>query len=236
MARPSRQHQGRLEILEAAARFMAQHGYHGMSMRDLAGAMGKSIAGFYNYYRSKEDVLFELQLRAFETLVQAAETATAAVNHPFGRLYAFILQHVQYVASHPDVMHVLVQEAGALPPQRRHVIRAAKERYFRIAQKLVADVARASASGGCRGRTDADALELERMTYALFGMLNWTYGWYRPKQHGSPENLARTIYRVSLRGLRPEHPVDPEMALVEERIAARQLPPLLQLVNKKAVS
>ncbi len=236
MARPSRQHQGRLEILEAAARFIAQHGYHGMSMRDLAGAMGKSIAGFYNYYRSKEDVLFELQLRAFETLVQAAETATAAVNEPFGRLYAFILQHVQYVVSHRDVMHVLVQEAGALPPQRRHVIRATKERYFRIAQKLVGDVVHSSESRARRGTSTADARELERMTYALFGMLNWTYGWYRPKQHGTSEELARTIYRLSLRGLRSGHPADPEMALVEERIVARQLPPLFQLVNKKAVS
>jgi AcrR family transcriptional regulator len=236
MARPSRQHEGRLEILEAAARFIARHGYHGMSMRELADAMGKSIAGFYNYYRSKEDVLFELQLRAFETLAQSAEDAIAATKDPFGRFYGFILQHLQYVVSHPDVMHVLVQEASALPPQRRQVIRAAKERYFEIAQDLVGQVIKSNASGARRRKPAVDARELERMTYALFGMINWTYGWYQPERHGSPEKLARTIYRLALRGLRADRTADSAIASVEAQLAGRQLPPLLEMVKERAAS
>ena len=236
MARPSRQNEGRLEILEAAARFIARHGFHGMSMRDLARAMGKSIAGFYNYYRSKEDVLFELQLRAFETLVQSAEAAIAAAKDPSGRLYGFILQHLQYVVSHPDVMHVLVQEASALPPQRRRVIRAAKERYFQIAQDLVREVSGSNVSGARRRRAAVEAPELERTTYALFGMLNWTYGWYRPDRHGSPEKLARTIHRLSLRGLRADQTSDSAIDSVEARLAERPLPPLLELVKERAAS
>jgi AcrR family transcriptional regulator len=231
MGRPSRQQQGRLEILEAAARFIARHGYHGMSMRDLAEAMGKSIAGFYNYYGSKEDVLFELQLRAFEALVQSAEAAIDTSDDPFGRLYAFILQHLQYVASHPDVMHVLVQEAGALPPQRRQVIRGVKERYFKIARELVTGVLARRVSHIHRRKPAVDSRELERMTYALFGMLNWTYGWYRPEQHGSPEALARTIYRLALRGLAGDSSKDAAIAPVESLLAARPLPPLLEAAS-----
>jgi hypothetical protein len=131
-------------------------------------------------------------------------------------------------------MHVLVQEAGALPAERRHVIRAAKERYFQIALKLVADVVNRKASASRRPKRPVDPAELERMTYALFGMINWTYGWYRPKEHGSPEELARTIYRVSVRGLQAEHPVDLQIAAVEARLAARQRPPLLELVKGSA--
>ena len=236
MPRPSRQHEGRLEILEAAARFIARHGFHGMSMRDLANAMGKSLAGFYNYYRSKEDVLFELQVRAFETLVQSAETAISTAKNPWGRLYAFILQHLQYVASHPDVMHVLVQEAGALPAQRRKLVRAGKERYFAIAQTLVGEVIRSNAAHSAGRKLPVDPAELERLTYALFGMLNWTYGWYQPDQHGSPEQLARTIYRLSLRGLRADATVDSAITSVEARLAGRQLQPLLELAKERAAS
>jgi TetR/AcrR family transcriptional regulator, cholesterol catabolism regulator len=233
MPRPSRQHEGRLEILEAAARFIAHHGFHGMSMRDLARATGKSLAGFYNYYRSKEDVLFELQLRAFETLVHSAEAAIAAAENPLARFYAFILQHLQYVASHPDVMHVLVEEAGALPAQRHRVIRAAKERYFAIGQRLMGEVIQSSGSGVRRRRPAVSSTELERITYAVFGMLNWTYGWYRPDRHGSPEELARTIYRISLRGLGADQSGDTGIASVEARLTARQLPPLLELVERR---
>ena len=231
MPRPSRQNEGRLEILEAAARFIARHGFHGMSMRDLSRAMKKSLAGFYNYYHSKEDVLFELQLRAFESLVQSAETAIGTTEDPVARLYAFILQHLQYVAAHPDVMHVLVQEAGALPARRRDVIRTVKERYFEIGQRLVSEVIQARATH--RRKLTVGTRELERMTYAVFGMLNWTYGWYRPDEHGSPEELARSIHRISLRGLQADKSGDAGIASVEATLAERELPPLLELVEKR---
>ena len=35
---------GKLEILTAAARAFAEHGYHGMSMRDLARATGRAAS------------------------------------------------------------------------------------------------------------------------------------------------------------------------------------------------
>ncbi len=40
---------GRAEILAAAARAFAEHGYHGMSMRDLAKLTKRSPATLYNY-------------------------------------------------------------------------------------------------------------------------------------------------------------------------------------------
>ncbi len=194
MARPSRQAEGRLEILESAAEALATVGFHGMTMRALAAGMGRSLTSFYTYFRSKEDLLFDLQLRAFETLLRSAEQATVEVIDPSDRLFAFILQHVRYVADKHSVMQVLVQEAGTLPPSRRRPIREAKERYFQFAQALVGEVVRMA------GRDD-DPIELERQTYALFGMLNWTYGWYEPARHGEPRELARTIHRLLLRGL-----------------------------------
>ena len=50
--------QKRLAILDAAARAIAEHGFHGMSMRDLAGETGQVVAGLYNYFSSKDEVLF----------------------------------------------------------------------------------------------------------------------------------------------------------------------------------
>ena len=41
-----RQSPGKTEILAAAARAFAEHGYHGMSMRDLAKATGRGLASF----------------------------------------------------------------------------------------------------------------------------------------------------------------------------------------------
>jgi hypothetical protein len=32
-------------------------------------------------------------------------------------------------------------------------------------------------------------------------MLNWIYGWYESPRHGTPEELAQSIFRIALSGL-----------------------------------
>ncbi|MGE5183046.1 MAG: TetR/AcrR family transcriptional regulator, partial [Acidobacteriota bacterium] len=106
-------------MLQGAATPIARHGYHGMSMRDLAKATGKSLASFYHLFQSKEEILFEIQSQAFERLISTAERALAEIRDPVGHLQIFELNHVRAFAEQPDVMRVLVHEAAALPKQRR---------------------------------------------------------------------------------------------------------------------
>jgi TetR/AcrR family transcriptional regulator, cholesterol catabolism regulator len=187
----------RLAILDAAARAIAEHGFHGMSMRDLAAQTGQVVAGFYHYFSSKDEVLFDIQTSAFETLIATAEDALRGVESPRERLFAFIYQHVRYVAEHPDVMRVLVHEAGTLTPRQRAQVRTLKERYYDLGRAIIADLYR----GGAKGGRD----DLERTSYGIFGMLNWVYGWYEPARHGTPGEVARSLHRLALCGLTAEY-------------------------------
>lgn len=193
---------GRAEVLARAAVEISRHGYHGMSMRDLARTTGRSLASFYHLFRSKEEILFALQSQAFEQLIASADRALAAEVEPVGRLQRFVLNHVRHFVRQPDVMRVLVLEASALPRARRAQIRALKQRYFELGADVLAGVL---AARGAR----VDAAERERMTYSMFGMLNWTYGWYEPARHGTPEELAHTIQRLILHGTGAAAPQDP---------------------------
>ena len=210
----------RADVLEGAATPIARHGYHGMSMRDLAKATGKSLASFYHLFESKEDILFEIQSQAFERLISTAERALAEVHDPVGQLQIFVLNHVRYFAEQPDVMRVLVHEAAALPKSHRALIRALKQRYFEIAR----DIVRALVAPD-RG---VDALELERITYSVFGMLNWIYGWYEPARHGPPEQLARTIQHLALHGTIAPGPTDAGWDTVVSALDGIQRLPLLR--------
>ncbi len=229
MSRPGKRQEARTEILAAAARVIADHGYHGMSMRELARATGRGLATFYNYFASKEEVLFALQKGAFETLLKSSEAAIAHTTAPSERLHVFILNHVRYVAEHPEVMRVLVHEAGALPSRRRGVVRRLKNRYFDVGQSIVAEILQ----HGCGAvaltpARSASGLEIERITYALFGMMNWMWSWYRPSRHGSPEDVARELGRVALCGMLTQCPLAPVQAAAEERLASLERPPLIQ--------
>ncbi len=201
-ARRVRHQAQRVEILEAAAAAIAESGFHGMSMRGLARATGRSLASFYNYFPSKEDLLFSLQTDAFETMTTSLNAALQGIDDPVERLYVFILNHLRFLAEHASVMRVLVHEASALPRGRRRTVRLLKERYFQFGRDIVASILAAGCSSpGADGAPSLDPAEVERVTYTVFGMLNWSYGWYEPDQHGTPEDVARTIHAVAVCGL-----------------------------------
>ena len=207
------------DILAAAAHLLASHGYHGMSMRDLARATGMSLANLYNYFGSKEDLVFALQTRAFETLIASAEQALDGVEGAEERLYAFILSHVRYITTHRDVTRVLVEEAGELPPKRRRAVRDLKERYRAIGRAIVVDVQQSGCSvpGVVPAGPQPDA-EVERSTYNIFGMLNWIYGWYEPERHGTPQEVARSIHKLALCGLVAKCPSAAGLARTERHV------------------
>lgn len=191
MSRVDRAQQRQTEILAAAAEFVAERGFHGMSMRDLARATGKNISTLYNDFPSKESLLLAIQLRAFETLIAATAQACTPDLAPDRQLFAFVYSHVRYVVSNSAVMRILVAEAGALSPDQRALVRALKVEYFLQLRRIVAALA-----GSVANSTD-----VELATYNIFGMLNWVYGWYEGERHGGAEAIARSIYGMALGGI-----------------------------------
>ena len=225
----------RAEILEAAAAAIAEHGFYGMSMRGLARATAMALGNCYNYFSSKEDLLFALQQQAFQTLISTVRKALEGVESPVAGLYVFIFTHIRYVADHRAVMRVLVHEASALPAARRKTIRAFKNRYFRIGRELVSAIITNSChrSGG-HSRPQPDKIEIERATYSIFGMLNWSYGWYRPRRHGSPHEVAATIHRIALCGLLAKYSPQRFQEQMRKHLATILPPPLIRGLDGEA--
>jgi AcrR family transcriptional regulator len=218
----------RAEILEAAAEAIAEHGFHGMSMRGLAQATGRGLASFYNYFHSKEELLFSLQADSFETMTISAKAALEGVDEQVDRLYVFVLNHLRFSAEHRSVMRVLVHEASALPADKRKTVRLLKEGYFNICREIVAAILFAGCnSTGAAGAANLDPMEVERITYSVFGMLNWSYGWYDPKYHGTPEDVARTIHALAVCGLVARCPHRFAQGNLERYLGATAPPPLI---------
>jgi AcrR family transcriptional regulator len=218
----------RLEILNAAAAAIAEHGFHGMTMRGLARATGRGLSTFYDYFSSKEDLLFSLQTDAFETMAHSANAALEDVDDPVDRLYVFILNHLRYSAENRSEMRVLVHEASALPAGRRKTVRLLKECYFNICRDIVASILVSGFNASDAGGADTlDPAEVERVTYSVFGMLNWSYGWYDPQQHGTPHDVARTIHSLAVSGLAAHCPERFAPSRLEHRLDAIALSPLI---------
>ncbi|HSM15991.1 MAG TPA: TetR/AcrR family transcriptional regulator [Gemmatimonadales bacterium] len=179
-------------LLADAARIFAERGFHGTSMRDLSRASGLSLSGIYHYVESKHELLFLIQERCFAEVIRGAREAVAQEADPEARLGAFVRHHVGFFTGHMPEMKVLSHEAEELTGIMATAIRARKREYVAFLTELLEQV-------------DVPNVSPHIAAYALFGMMNWIYTWYRPGGDIPPAHLADEIARLFLDGyLQPE--------------------------------
>ena len=183
------------EILHQSSHLMARKTYHGTSMRDLAKQTGYSLSGLYNYFKSKEELLYLINYHGFSTIEATLSEMLETLEDPHEKLYALVYNHIQYFVAHRDEMKVMMLGTQELDLEKSRIIQNIKQKYTKMGQEIVRDIY--VAETGC----EPDAQEISRKTYLLFGMLNWIFGWYSPRQHGNAEALIQDIYATFLHGI-----------------------------------
>ena len=68
----------RAELCKVATERFARHGYEGVTMRQLAEALGCSPKTPYRYFKDKADILATVRAEAFGKFADALESAAAA--------------------------------------------------------------------------------------------------------------------------------------------------------------
>lgn len=180
-------------ILEAATRVIAQVGYEKASMRMVAKAAGTSLAGMYHYFDSKERMLFLIQFRAFNSLLNNLLEKLHGVTDPIEQLRVMVRAHVAYFAANMTALRVCSHELDSLSDAAYDETRRIRRDYYDRTRSIIDCVL--DALGG--------AADLDRhvATMSLFGTLNWLYRWYDPKRGPSPTALANQIVTQFLHGI-----------------------------------
>src|SRR5207247_10693430 len=93
----------------------AARGWLCPTVRGVAAASGRSLAGMYYYARGKEELLYLIQERCFTRVLEGARGALADRDDAPERLQAFIRHHVTFFAHHMAEMKVLSHEPNVLP-------------------------------------------------------------------------------------------------------------------------
>src|SRR5712672_4774450 len=127
-------------ILRASARIFAEKSYHSTSMRDISRATGISLAGLYHYCKSKEELLFLIQDHCFGRVLQRLEERLQSESDPIARLHLFIDNHLSFFAANMAEMKVLSHEAESLAGDLHEHVSTKKEKYARLALKILREI------------------------------------------------------------------------------------------------
>lgn len=88
------------DIVRVSIELGAQLGEDGLTMRAIAGRMGMSVTGLYQYFDSKASILREIRSRGVRML-QRALVASAAVEDRAERLRAMACSYVAFARANP---------------------------------------------------------------------------------------------------------------------------------------
>lgn len=184
----------RQEILRTAARLFQQRGYDATSMNDVAAALKLSKGGLYHHFQSKDEILFEIMNHAMEITQERVLGPVRGIPDPEERLKALIRLHIEVVLSPRDrEITVMLHENHPLPPTLRKRINSRKKEYVHFVESLIGEVQRARrAKGSVTPRAAA---------FALLGMINWIYQWYKPEGELQTYNLIPQFTELVFGGI-----------------------------------
>jgi AcrR family transcriptional regulator len=183
----------RQEILRTAARLFQQQGYDGTSMNDVAAALKLSKGGLYHHFQSKDEILFDLMNHAMDITQERVINPVRLVADPEERLRTLIRLHIGVVLSVRDrEITVMLHENHPLPPPLRRRINARKKEYVHFVESLILDAQNA--------RPLKCTVAPRAAAFALLGMINWIYQWYRPDRALNEESLVRQYTEIFFAG------------------------------------
>src|SRR2546425_6863247 len=162
-------------------------------MGDIADAMKLTKAGLYHHIRSKEELLYEIMSYGMDLFEQKVLNRVVTIDDPLDRIRATLRGHVLLVTrDRPKEITVILHESNALKGRYRDRINARKRRYVKFLEKTFRELAR----GGLARKVDPAVA-----SFAMLGMINWIYQWYRPGGRLSEEQLADAMTDLFLGGV-----------------------------------
>jgi AcrR family transcriptional regulator len=185
--------QSKHRVFEVAAEVFHKKGYDNTSMSDVATAAGLTKAGLYHHVSSKESLLYTVLDSGLDLTHSYVMEPLESIAEPLERLMTMIDLHLRLVLEERNLeVTGLLHECKSLSPGDRTRINRRKKEYVRMTTKLVADVVK---------KHDIKNVNPKLAAFALLGMLNWTYQWYKPNGSNAREEIVRTFQQIFVQGI-----------------------------------
>lgn len=182
-------------ILDKAGALFWEKGYHSTSMRDIADACKCEPANIYNYFKGKEDILYEV-------IRDITEQTVASIKHleddestnPVQQLRSLIKSHFEFLARMKR-SSVLISDTGMkdLTTEHRKAVIQVRDQYDTIMLRVIR-----------RGVDSGDfAIKDERVvTYLIASVIMRSSIWFSPKGRLSADEVGDIMFDFVYRGIK----------------------------------
>jgi len=176
----------RRQIADAAARLFVAKGFHKTTTRQIARAADISIGSLYEYFTTKEDILYIVCDFIHTEMERGVATAMADASGGRDALAKVIREYFMVCHRMSDFILMIYQETQSLPRQWQQRV---LENELRITGLLVGVLARLSQSGELP-HLDERSIELTAHNIVVMGHM-WTFRrWFLGKHYSIDDYIA----------------------------------------------
>ncbi len=172
----------RSQLVAAAERLVAEHGFLAVRLEDIGAAAGVTGPAIYRHFPNKEALLVELLVGISTRLLAGATDVVANIDDPAVALDDLIDFHLDFVFTEPDLIRIQDRDLAHLPTAAKRQVRRAQRQYVEI----WVDVLR-------RLSDELDENDARLMAHATFGLLNSTPHSVKP---GAVRDSSRAVLRA----------------------------------------
>lgn len=177
-------------VLAGAIKAFVATGYHGASMRSIAGFANMSVPGVYHHYPSKQDLLVKILDITMTDLLWRAQNARDEGKHPIQKVALVVESLALFHTRRNDLALIGASEMRSLEPH--HNRRIAKLRDG-VQHLLDAEIAAAITAG------DLDVNHPRDAGKAIATMCTSLAQWFQPDGRTTPEQIAQEYAQFALR-------------------------------------
>jgi AcrR family transcriptional regulator len=184
------------KIIEVAAELFGEKGYSATSIRDISQSLKVSIATLYYYFKNKEDLLFTIIDSIGNDLLLMLKKAQAASDDPLEGLREMLSRHITMTEKKKNRVKVYVEEQHNLSKRFKKIIYKQHREIYDVYVNQLRELKRL-------GIVAPESLSVT--AFAMFGMINWCYRWYRADGSLSIEDVAKRLIDLLFNGImKPE--------------------------------
>ena len=184
--------------MQAAAKVLAEQGYHRTKIRDIAQEAGVADGTIYLYFDNKEHLLIQLFEQVMERVLSMFRNSVDSEVDAAGKLHQFIVRHLTLIQEDVNLARIIT----VVLRQSSSFLQDYKNDLFAEYLGLLYSILKEGKETGVF-RPD---LDVQVMTRATFGALDeLALAWLlSSRKETSLEESAQTLSDVLLAGLKPE--------------------------------
>lgn len=167
-------------VLRTAVQLFLELGYHRATLNDVAERLNITKPALYNYFRSKDEILFECWTLGQERVDDFIATINDGEDSGLSKLRRLVRAYAETMADDFGASMVRFNPRD-LTPENEKKVRAAKRAIDRTFRRYISD---GIADGSIK------PCDPKLVAFAIAGSLNWIGHWYQRGGELSPQAIA----------------------------------------------